>query len=143
MSILPSRKATAAFLGVFLIGAVAGGLLMTAFQDMRLSQFLVRTGDPKSMATRINQKYITEYNLTPDEQTRIAPLLQQMTQQLYLTRRQFGVDIIATLDDYHRKIGEQMLPEHRDAYNQANEERKKRMSAMLLLDQAPTDSGAK
>jgi hypothetical protein len=143
MSILPSRKVAATFVGVFLIGAVVGGLFVTAFQDMRLSQFLVRTGDPKSMASRINQKYVTEYHLTPDEMTKIAPLTAEMTQQLYVTRRKFGVDIIATLDDYHRKIGEQMLPEHRDAFDQANVERRKRMSAVLLLDPTPADTGAK
>jgi hypothetical protein len=134
MSLFPSRKIGAAFLGVFLIGAVVGGLLVTAFQDMRLPRFLTQTGDPKTMAARINQKYITEYHLTADEQARVAPLVGEMTQKLYVTRRDFGVDIIATLDDYHRKIGDQMTPDHRLAYEQANEERKKRMSAMLLLD---------
>jgi hypothetical protein len=143
MSIFPSRNVTVTFLFVFLIGTVVGGLLVKAFQDIRFSQFLVHTADPKSMAARINQKYATEYQLTPDEMTKIEPLTQQMTQQLYLTRRQFGVDIIATLDDYHHRIAEQMIPEHRAAYEKANVERRKRMSSMLLLDQAPADAGAK
>jgi uncharacterized membrane protein len=132
--LLPSRKITAAFIGVFLIGAAVGALLLISFSDLRFSRFLTSTSDPKSMATRINLKYLKEYHLSPDEQARIAPLTQQMTQQLYVTRRQFGVDIMATLDDYHRKIGEQMSPEHREAFEKANVERKKRMSATLLLD---------
>jgi hypothetical protein len=143
MSILPSRNVIAIFLFVFLIGTVVGGLLVKAFEDIRFSQFLVHTADPKSMATRINQKYAMEYQLTPDEMTRIEPLTQEMTQQLYLTRRQFGVDIIATLDEYHGKIGAQMLPEHRAIYEKANVERRQRMSSMLLLDQTPADTGAK
>jgi hypothetical protein len=143
MSIFPSRNITAAFLFVFLIGTVVGGLLVKAFQDIRFSQFLVHTADPKSMASRINQKYLTEYQLTPDEMAKIEPLTQQMTQQLYVTRRQFGVDIIGILDDYHHRIGEQMLPEHRVAYEKANVERRKRMSDTLLLDQTPADTGAK
>ena len=143
MSIFPSRNVTATFLFVFLIGTVVGGLLVKAFQDIRFSQFLVHTADPKSMATRINQKYLTEYNLSQDEMARIEPLTQQMTQQLYLTRRQFGVDIIQTLDDYHHKIAEQMAPEHREAYEKANVERRARMSSMLLLDQPSPDTGAK
>lgn len=140
MTLLPSRKVAGAFLGVFLIGAIVGGLLVTTFQDLRLSHFLVSTSDPKSMAAHINQKYVREYNLTADEQARIAPLTQEMTQRLYLTRRQFGVDIIATLDDYHRQIGDRMLPEHREAFQKANEDRRKRMGGMLLLDSPPAET---
>ncbi len=134
---LPSRKITAAFIGVFLIGVLTGVLLIMAFNDTRFSKFITSTGDPRSMAIRINQKYLKELNLNSDEQARIAPLTQEMTQQLYLTRRQFGVDIVATLKDYHRKIGEQMTPEHREVFEKANIEREKRMSAVLLLDQPP------
>jgi len=133
--LLPSRKLSAAFFGVFLIGAAVGALVLISFSDMRFTRFLTSTSDPISMAARINQKYVKEYQLSADEQARIAPLTQQMTQQLYMTRRQFGVDIIATLDDYHRKIGEQMSPEHRAAFEKANIDRKKWMSTMLLLDQ--------
>jgi uncharacterized membrane protein len=136
---LPSRKIAAAFVGVFLIGAIVGGLLVFTLQDMRLSNFLTHTSDPKTMAARLNQKYAREENLTADEQARIAPLTQDMAGQLYQLRRRFGLDIIATLDDYHQRIGAEMTPEHRRLFDQANEQRKKRMSAMLLLDPAPAD----
>jgi uncharacterized membrane protein len=140
MSLFPSRKVTAVFVAVFLIGALVGGLFITTFRDMTLPRFLTSTGDPKSMAARINQKYIREYQLTADEQARIAPLTQEMTQRLYVIRRQFGVDIMATLDDYHQRIGAQMNPDHRDAFQKANEERRKRMSTILLLDQTASAS---
>jgi hypothetical protein len=136
---LPSRKLALAFAGVFLIGAGVGGLLVFTLQDMRLSKFLTHTGDPKSMALRLSQKYAREENLTPDEQARIAPLTRDMADRLYQLRRRFGLDIVATLDDYHQRIGAQMTPEHRRLFDQANEERKKRMSAMLLLEPAPPD----
>ena len=108
MTLLPSRKLSAAFVGVFLIGGLVGGLLVMAFTDMKLSHFMTVTSDPQSMATRVNQKYVQAFNLNADEQARIAPLIREMTQHLYLVRRQFGVDIIATLDDYHQKIGAQI-----------------------------------
>jgi hypothetical protein len=129
--------------GVFLIGALVGALLHWSVSDMRFSRFLTNTGDPKTMSARISQKYIKEYNLDADEQARIAPLTQQMAQQLYLTRRQFGVDIISILDDYHHRIGEQMSPQHRAIFEQGNVERMKRMSAMLLLDQPAPAVGQK
>jgi hypothetical protein len=140
---LPSRKITAAFAGVFLIGALAGGLLTSTWKDADFSSFLTKTSDPKGMASRISQKYVRDYQLSADEQARIAPLIEEMTQHLYLDRRQFGVDILATLDDYHAKIGAQMSPDHRQAYEKANQERKRRMSTMLLLDQPDAVQGQK
>ena len=130
----PSRKIAAAFAGVFLVGGLVGGLVESTFHDVRLTHFFDSTTDPKKMAVKINQKYLVEYSLTPDEQARITPIVQDMAQRLCLTRRQFGVDILATLDDYHTRIGQQMLPAHRDAYQKANVDRKKRMSAILRLD---------
>ena len=131
-----TRKIIAEFIGVFLIGALAGGLVTWSYTDTRLSTFMSRTNDPASMSDRINQKYIKDYQLTPDEQSRIDPLTKEMTRRLYQIRSKFAVDIISTLDDYHQKIGGQMDPPQREAYEKANEERKKRMSIMLLLDQS-------
>ena len=136
MAMRLTRKITAEFIGVFLIGALAGGLVTWSYTDTRLSTFMSRTNDPDSMVARIDKKYADEYHLTPDEQSRIEPLTKEMTRRLYQIRRQFGVDVIATLDDYHGKIAEQMDPTQREAYEKANEERKKRMSVMLLPDQS-------
>jgi hypothetical protein len=110
---------------------------------MQFYKFMTSTTDPKSMAVRINQKYVEEYHLSADEQKRIAPLTQEMTQRLYVLRHQFGVDIIAAIDDYHAKIAEQMSPDHRAAYQAAYAARKKRMSAMLLPDQPAAGAEAK
>jgi hypothetical protein len=132
----PSRKLIAACVGVFVLGAAVGAWLIATFQDARLNKFMTSTGDPKSMAARINVKYAKEEDLTPDELARIAPLTEEMTQHLYEQRRQFGIDIISTLKEYHQKIGDQMTPEHRQAFQLANQEREKRMSALLLLDDA-------
>jgi hypothetical protein len=133
---LPSRKIIVAFAAVFVLGGGVGALIESTFHDARLTKFLTSTGDPKSMAARINAKYAKEENLTPDELARIAPLTQEMTEHLYQERRQFGIDIISTLKEYHQKIGDQMTPEHRQAFQLANQEREKRMSGLLLLDDA-------
>ena len=140
---LPTRRITAVFIGTFLVGALVGGLVTLTFQDVRFSHFLSSTGDPKNMASRINRKYVQEYGLTSDEQTRIAPLTQDMTQRLYLLRRQFGVDILATLDDYHQKVGEQLSPEQRQSFQRANEKRKARMSTMFQLDSPGSDQASR
>jgi len=138
-----SRKIIGEFAAVFLIGAVVGGLVVWDFTDTKLSTFMSRTNDPAAMAAHINQKYATDYQLSSDELNRIQPLIQEMAQHVSQVRRQFGVDIIATLDNYHQKIAEQLTPEHRAAYEQANQEHKKKLSSMLLLDESAPDPGQK
>ena len=133
---LPSRKITAAFIAIFFIGAMAGAIIEWDLTDSKLPNFLKKTGDPASMADRINKRNAKDYQLTPDQQSRIEPLTKEMTERLYQLRHQFGVDVISTLDDYHGKVAEQMTPAQREAYGKANEERKKRMSEMLLPDQS-------
>jgi hypothetical protein len=140
---LLTRKITVAFVAIFLIGAAVGALIMWDVTDTQLSMFMKKTTDPGSMAVRLNAKYAKEYQLTPDEQARIAPLTQEMAQHLYQTRHQFAVDIISTLDEYHEKIGAQMTPSQREAYEQANAARKKRIGSMLLIDQNAPAQGQK
>jgi len=67
MAMRLTRKITAEFIGVFLIGALAGGLVTWSYTDTRLSTFMSRTNDPDSMVARIDKKYADEYHLTPDE----------------------------------------------------------------------------
>ena len=111
--------------------------------DAKLSQFMSRTNDPEQMIVRINEKYREDYHLTQEELDRIQPLVKEMARHVGQIRRQFGTDILATLDTYHQKIAEQLTSEHRAAYEKANEEHRKQISKMLLLEQNPPDQGAK
>ena len=111
---------------------------MMDYTDTRLSRFISNTGDPASMTARINQKYAHDFQVTPEEQQRIAPLVKEMAQQLYQERRQFGTSVLATLDAYHEKISEQMTPDQRTAYQKANDERKKWLTELLISDLPPT-----
>ena len=136
MAFRPTRRIAAAFLGVFIIGGAVGAILAITFQDMKLATFFEHTSDPKKMADHINQKYLDQYHLTPAEQARIQPLISAMGQRLYEVHNRFGVDILTTLDNYHHRIGEQMTPEHREVYLKGNEEHRKKMIRMLMLDPA-------
>jgi len=144
MTMRPTRKIIAEFAGVFLIGALAGGLLSYCYTDRELSSFMTRTNEPEAqMAARISKKYADQYQLTPDEQKRIQPLIDEMAQSIYKVRHQFGVDIISTLDGYHQEIATQLNPDHRDTYVKAMEVRKKNLGALLLPDQGSPTQGQK
>jgi hypothetical protein len=139
----PTRKIIAEFIGVFLIGALAGGLLAWSFSDTQLTSFMSRTNDPNVLMARINKKYADQYHLTPEEMNRIQPLTKEMAQSIYKVRHQFGVDILSTLDTYHQQIAAQLTPEHRDAYLKATKERTKNLTALLLSDQSSPTQGQK
>jgi hypothetical protein len=140
---LSSRKLTLSFVGTFLIGAAAGALLMWDLTDTQLARFMNKTNDSETMQSRINQRYAKDYQLTPEQQAKIAPLVNEMSQHLTQVRRQFAVDILGTLDDYHQKIGQQMTPDQRAAYDKSNAARKQRLSALLLIDPTAASAGQK
>ena len=140
-----SRKLAGEFAAVFLIGAVVGGLVAwDCTTESKLTDFMTKTNDSDSvMVTRINQKYVDEYHLTPEEIDKIQPTVKEMAQKMSHIRRQFGIDIISTYGDFHDRIAEQLTPDHRAAYEKASNERKKQLSDLLKLDQNPSDQGTK
>jgi hypothetical protein len=140
-----SRKIAGEFAAVFLIGAVVGGLVVWDFAaNTELKQFMTKMNDSDSvMVDRINKKYVTDYHLTPDEIAQIQPIVKEMAQRMSHIRHQFGIDIISSYADYHTQIAEKLTPEHRAAYEKASSERKKQLSDLLMLDQNPSDTGAK
>lgn len=143
MTMRPTRKIIAEFIAVFLIGALAGGLLSRCYTDTQLTTFMSRTNDRTQLAKRINDKYAAQYHLTSDELKRIQPLIQEMADSMYKVRHQFGVDVVSTLDGYHQEIATQLNPDHRDAYLKAMAERKKTLTALLLPDQGSPTQGQK
>lgn len=144
MIMRPTRKIIADFVGVFLIGALAGGFVTWSFTDTQLSTFMTKTAaTPDSMVARMNKKYVDDYHLTPDELNRIQPTVKEMAQNIYQVRHQFGLDIMAALDKYHQEIAEQLTPEHRAVFEKAIAERKKKLNGLLLLDQGSPSEGSK
>jgi hypothetical protein len=133
-----SRRLTATFVCIFILGAITGSLIALNFADLRFYNFLKRTNDPAALAQRLDQKLTHDYQLDADEQARIAPLTRGMAQKLYALRRQFGTDVLATLDEAHEKIGAQMNPAQRTAYAKANDDRHKRAIGLLMPDPVPS-----
>jgi hypothetical protein len=139
---LPSRRLVATFICVFVLGAFAGGFLSMSFADLRFYNFLNRTNDPTGFAARLDDKLAREYQLDADERTRIAPLTREMAQNLYQLRRKFASDVLATIAASHEKIAGQMTPSQRDAYQKANEDRRKRAVSMLMPETAPASGSS-
>jgi hypothetical protein len=131
----PSRKLGWAFVAIFIIGFLVGGLVVWDFStDNQLPTFLKKTSDPINMAARIHSKYVADYQLNPDQMTKIDPLTLDMTQKLFQLRNQFASDVLTTMDDYHAKASVYMTPAQQALYDKANADRKQKMSAMLFLN---------
>jgi hypothetical protein len=135
---LPTRKLAAMFVCVFILGAAAGALLSMNFGTMRFSDFLNRTNNPAALAHRIDTKLTAQYQLDADEQARIDPVAREMARNLYVLRHQFATDVLATIDASHEKIGAQMNPAHREAYEKDNLDRHKRAASILMPPAAGT-----
>jgi hypothetical protein len=129
---LTTRKLAAMFVCVFVLGAAAGALLSMNFSTMRFADFLNRTNDPAALAQRIDTKLTAQYHLDSDEQARIAPQTKEMAENLYVLRHQFALDVLDSIDASHVKIGAQMSPEHRTAYEKDNLARHQRAASMLM-----------
>jgi hypothetical protein len=128
---LPSRKLAAMFFCVFVLGAVAGGLLVYDLSPMRFADFLNRTTDPDYIAQRVDKKLAAQYHLDADEQARIAPATRELGQRLFQIRQKFASDVLAALDVSHAKIAAQMTPQQRDAY--LNDMAVKRQQHVIML----------
>jgi len=140
----PTRKIIVEFVAVFLVGAVFGGLVTWSYTDTQASTFLSRAGDkPDSIVARLNKKYTDEFQLSPDELNRIQPMLIAMAQRTYQLRHQFGTDFMATFDEYHQKIADQLTPEHRAVYEKATAARRAALYNLLLPDQSSPNGGSK
>ena len=130
-----SRKLILAFAAIFVVGLLAGFVLAQNFADTKVSVFLKNAADPDAMATHIDQNNVKFYQLSADQMAAIKPLTRAYTQKIYEARNQFASAVVAAMDDYHSKVAAQMTPAQRDAYAKANEDRKKRLSALLFLNQ--------
>ena len=137
---IPSRKLAAMFLCVFLLGGLAGGLIVYDMSPMRFSDFLNRTGDPDDIAHRVDRKLAAQYHLDAAEQARIAPVTHELGQNLFRLRLNFARDVLATLDAAHVKIAAQMTPEQRAAYLQDMATKRRQHAAMLLPASSPAGS---
>jgi uncharacterized membrane protein len=138
-----TRKLIAQFLGVFVIGALAGGLISYTFPDTSLATAMSRWNNADSLESRINAKYANEYHLTPDEMEKIKPLTKQLAQDIYKIRHQFGVDMVDTLNRDHAAIAAQLTPEHKAAYEAKMTDVTSKISTALMGDQSSPSQGQK
>jgi hypothetical protein len=135
-----SRKIIAEFLGVFLIGAVTGGLVESTFSTRKIDQFMSRTNNPSVMVALVQKRYANDFKFTPDEIAKTQPLTSDMIKEIFRVRHRFGVDMLGTLDKYHAEIAAQLTPEHRAIYEQKMADRRKELAALLLLDRDESES---
>ncbi len=132
-----TRKIIAEFIGVFVIGALAGGLLTWSYTDRELTSFMARTNNQDALVARITKKYVEEFHLTPEEMARVQPLVREMAQHIYQVRHRFSVDILGVGDEYHQKIAQQLNPEHRTVYEKSIADRRQQLTTLLQLDPTP------
>ncbi len=130
-----SARLILAFAGVFGMGIAFGWMLPQGNVPTTLEKFFNKTTNPNEMAQACLAKYVTKYNLTEEEQLRIRPILNDMTQHLYDLRHSFSSDVLATEDHYHQLIAEQLDPDQRALYLASYKESRGRIETALSVKQ--------
>lgn len=138
-----TRKIVAEFAGVFLIGVAVGVLVTYCFTDTQLVTVFSHWSDPDALEARIEARYATDYQLTPDEMNKIKPLTKQLAHDLYRLRHQFAIDVMGTLAKDHDAIAKQLTPAHRAVYEAKMAERDTQLESVLLPDQSSPTPASK
>jgi hypothetical protein len=120
------RKLVLGAVGIFLVGALCGALSLEVIH-MRYAPFLRLAHDPQSF---IMDRLDAKLDLTPEQKTKIAPLVAQMLQELHATRvpcRDAEEKIIQTSQD---RIDEVLTPEQVEKHKIMEENFKKHRQEM-------------
>ena len=116
-------KLITGFLLVFLAGGVTGAFV--AAKTTR--HHLFATGHHGIEAQRMRERLQAELRLTPEQLTKISPVIDKAAAQLETIRRDTARRVRDTFADMHKKIGVDLTPEQRTELDQMRERHHKFM----------------
>lgn len=116
-------KAIVGVIAVFLLGALAGAIVMHRLYQRRLQQFV--HGSPAAtefLVRRMNW----ELNLTPAQRVQVAAIVRDSQRQFRAARFQIAPQLRAAWQDTERRLRDVLTPEQRAKFDKLLAERKAR-----------------
>ena len=110
-------KLIAGFLLVFVAGGLTGGFIAAT----TTRHFLFAGGHHPAAAQRMREHLKSELNLTPEQMSKISPIVDKMAAQLEQIRRDTSRRVRDTFSDAHRQIAEDLTPEQRAKFEEMRE----------------------
>ena len=115
-------KLIAGFLLVFVAGGITGAFIWGSYAR---HQFL-ELHRPERIGAQMKDELRTELNLTPEQVTKIAPIIDNVDSQLTDIRRETGQRVHQIMTEAHRQMAANLTAEQRQKLQQI-EERHRRL----------------
>jgi len=138
MSMDKPWKVVLAFAGIFLAGALAGGMMMLRID--RPPRMPGRMPPPREFVPEMLQRMSRELELTAEQQARIQPILQRTQQDFQELRRDHVRDVTAMMERMHADVSAVLTPAQRvklEEMRQALQSRADRVRRTFLGDGPP------
>src|SRR4029453_14750468 len=110
-------KLVAGFLLVFVAGGIAGAALGGLYARHLFFEF----HHPRMASAQIKEPFGAELSLTPDQVTKVSPIIDKAAQQLQEVRRSTGKRVREIMGEAHREIAANLTDEQRQKLEQMKE----------------------
>ena len=110
-------KLIAGFLLVFVAGGITGAFVGGSYARYHFFEL----HHPERIGGRMKERLRTELNLTPEQLTKISPIIDKTTAQLRDIRRDTGRRVHQVLADAHRQMAGELNDEQRQKLTQIEE----------------------
>jgi Spy/CpxP family protein refolding chaperone len=128
-------KLIAGFILVFVAGGISGAFLGGLYAQHQFFAF----HRPELIGGRMKERLRTQLNLTPDQVTRISPIIDKTTLQLRDIRRDTARRVHETIADAHKQMASILTDEQRQKLQQI-QERHRRWRHHRFPHEFPGDS---
>ena len=109
-------KLIAGFLLVFVAGGLTGGFIAAT-----TTRHFLFGGGHHPGAERMREHLKSELDLTPEQMSKISPIVDKMAAQLEQIRTDTSRRVRETFSDAHRQIAENLTPEQKTKFDQMRE----------------------
>ena len=110
-------KLIAGFLLVFVAGGITGAFVGGSY----IRYHFFELHHPERIGGRMKERLRSELNLTPEQLTKISPIIDKTSAQLRDIRRDTGQRVRGILADAHRQMATELTDEQRQKLKQIEE----------------------
>ncbi len=117
-------KVVTAFVGVFVAGLLVGGLVTLRVVKAQAPQRMAATDQ---YGPFLMKRLVNRLELTPEQQTKIKPLVDRAAGELHQVRRKAWTDSQAILERIDKEITAELTPAQRATFEKLQNEQRERI----------------
>jgi Spy/CpxP family protein refolding chaperone len=109
----------------FVLVFVAGGITGAALGGLYARHHFFALHRPERIGTRMKERLRAELKLTPEQLTKISPIIDHTAVQLREIRRETGRRVHQTMSDAHQQIATNLTDEQRQKLEQIEQQHRR------------------